>query len=101
MTAGREAFGLLYQSEFDRVAQTVMPSATVLYCALATMRNGRTKETCPVGIELLAQKTGQTRRTVFRGLSTLVDEGFIVKHAHGKRLTFSFPLVANGDTDDA
>lgn len=100
MAAKREAFGLLFQREFDRVASSVLPSACVLYCALVSLRNARTCETAPTGIGLLAQKTHQTRRTVFRGLNELEGCGFITKRKDGKRLVFGFPLIAKGDTHD-
>lgn len=100
MTGKGEAFGLLYQREFDRVASSVLPSACVLYCALVSLRNAQTCETSPTGIALLAQKTHQTRRTVFRGLSELEEKGFITKRNEGKRLVFGFPLITNGDIHD-
>lgn len=100
MTGKGDAFGLLFQREFDRVASSVLPSACVLYCALVSLRNAKTCETAPTGIGLLAQKTHQTRRTVFRGLNELEESGFITKRKDGKRLVFGFPIVAKGDTRD-
>lgn len=103
-----EGYGLLYQSELDRVAASVVPSATLVYCALVSLRNSKSKKTPAIGIGLLSTKTAQTKRTVQRGLRSLLDAGLIVQERHGQRCSYAFPLVENAtpmtrnhDTDDA
>lgn len=93
-------YGQLFQYEFDQVAVQATSSATVLYCALVTMRNSQTQETCPLGIALLQRKTALTRRTIFRHLAELEAHGFVTRRKSGKKLIFGFPLITNGDTSD-
>lgn len=90
-----EGYGLLYQHELDRVAASVVPSAALLYCALVSLRNSKSRATPPIGIGLLATKTNQTKRTVQRGLRSLLDAGLITQERHGQRSVYAFPLLEN------
>lgn len=90
-----DGYGLLYQHELDRVAASVVPSAALLYCALVSLRNSKSRTTTPIGIGLLATKTNQTKRTIQRGLRSLLNAGLITQERHGQRCVYAFPLLEN------
>lgn len=61
------------------------------YTALVACRNRKTMETVPVGMGLIMEKTGLSRRTAFRAIAGLEESGLVEKTARGNRAVYRFP----------
>lgn len=89
---GREAGCYLTQSEFDAVCPNVSLSQMVVYTALATCRGQSSRNTPPIGIGLIMQKTGLGRTAVFDAVKALDESGFITRTAKGNKCVYGFTL---------
>lgn len=92
-TGRNEPFGQIYMKEFDNIAPKVSSGAMTVYIAIALCRNSRTLKTPLVGIPLLCQKTGMSRKTLHRHIAGLIDKGFLTKEPKGQRSIYGFPLL--------